>query len=101
MSEGRIMTVVWWGYLGLVVLGLLLFLPVRDALGLKYGLYRDFGCLVALGYSAVGTALLWISELGGDKEDGRRFTLIGAFLITAVMLLLFCGIQWISEHVAL
>ena len=85
-------------YLSLLAIGLLIFLPVRDALYMSYNMYRDFGFFVALGYTLIGTDIVYISQRKEEKTDRRRFTIIAFLCLLILTILLFCGIQWLYDR---
>ena len=89
----------WWIYLTLVLLGLLLFLPIREMLGLSYLQYKSFAGWVALGYAFIGGILMYITSEGEDKKERWFFAVICFCVLAAVLLILFCGAQWIADHV--
>ena len=86
-------------FLYLYVAGLLLFIPIREALCLSYDSYRDFAGYWILGYSVLGATLMYIGSKNLDRKERWRITLISFLAIGIVSILLFGGIQLIYDSV--
>lgn len=89
------------GYIVLLVLGLILFMPIREAVNPPYGLYKDWWALFAVCYTipivVAGYVLFF--------KDGRLARLAVAFfpgsMAFIILAILFHSIQWLFEHVVL
>lgn len=86
-------------FLFLYVTGLLLFIPIREALHLSYDAYREFAGYWVLGYSVLGAILMYIDGKRLDRKERWKITLISFLIIGIVSILLFGGIQVIYDSV--
>ena len=86
-------------YCILLVLGLLLFLPIREGLYLSYKDYTSWATIVALLYSILGGVFAYFSQLDQDIKERLKLSLLITFALALVLLALFCGIQLVHDHV--
>ena len=90
--------VLYISYVCLLILGLFLFLPIREALFLTYSQFCNFGGYLAVCYTLLGTLIVFLLEFKDSKEERGWFTFIAFVLLLTVNLSLFCGAQWIFDH---
>lgn len=94
-SSGR---TILFGYLALVILGCLLFLPTREGLSLSYAAYKNWWCYFAFGYTLPITIASYIAFFG----EGRTTRIFMSFIASATALIifgsLFGAIQWVNDN---
>lgn len=86
------------GYICLLVLGLSLFMPIREAVLLSYNLYNGWWALFALCFTIPIAVTGYVRFFKDGRFARLTISIFTGFMAFIILAVLFGGIQWIYEH---